>query len=675
MKKAITVLLSITLIGISILSSTFTVQGTQNEGAWMLVEVIDKDCAEDIAKHNKDYEDVYHMEGSYSEGIFSLSSTYIGPSDDYYDPPKIHGEFLAFTAYFSSPPQVIASNDEITINILLSASDNHSFYNPFASVKARIGKNDQAYSRFTNTEGEDSFRSDIHNNYASIDENVTAVAPSGSEGDTLEIGFTLYFGVNMETWYVYEWKEGDDTKLETEQPTATIEPTSTIGPTPTACPANTEEEKLNYILNLYTTRIPKGIASSGPKNNLQFEIDTKVKGIPEHGSKYDKYRCGGYQSLVLNLLNGLKFSKDPCERQLLDNWDYGPIQAWFGGHQAVVFYHKNLPWQMGSIVLDPWLTQTPKTYSFDNWASRFILPSIPDATWFGQGELVDDLMPSYPGIGPSEVFRDDFNKYPIFGNDYEDTKEEDQYIRFTPEESQYVNNLSPEKRAAFDKMSKSEKKQWLKHAMQGYDKIQKVIAQCPLNLYLMDASGNRSGLSGKEILKELPNVSFIILELTDGTNYTEMTYPENAGYTLVLEGTGEGQAHVWQGHTLLLGDTPPPVQQYSFSVSKDEIYQITTDRLGAPMQWDGGSLAPEPVTEISEAFLESLPGLLLPEALDPDNMENEINVNIDAPENESENSTNIWIFLLCGLAIFCFLLAIGLVLVFFVLRKKNKGNQ
>jgi hypothetical protein len=211
--------------------------------------------------------------------------------------------------------------------------------------------------------------------------------------------------------------------------------------------------------------------------------------------------------------------------------------------------------------------------------------------------------------------------------------------------------------------------------MQGHDKIQKVIAQCPLNLYLMDASGNRSGLSGKEILAELPNVSFMILELIDGTNYTEITYPENAGYTLVLEGTGEGQAHVWQGHTLLLGETPPPVQQYSFSVSEGETYQIATDSLGAPMQWAGGSLAPEPVTEISEAFLESLPGLLLPEAIDPDNMENEINVNIDAPENEFDNSTNIWIFLLCGLAIFCFLLVIGLVIVFIVLRKKKKGSQ
>ncbi len=389
---------------------------------------------------------------------------------------------------------------------------------------------------------------------------------------------------------------------------------------------------------------------------------------------YDDFKCGGYQSNVLNLLNGLKFSKDPCERQLLDNWDYGPIQAWYGGHQAVVLYPKGTDWQASSIVLDPWLDQTPKAYSIKDWASNFYPNYTP---WqLGQGELVgEDGIPSYPGLGPSEVYREIHDKYPIFGNDYEDKKEEDQYIRFTPEESQYVGTLSLEKRAAFDKMSKSEKKQWLEHAMQGHDKIQKVIAQCPLNLYLMDGSRNRSGLSGTEILTELPNVSFMILKLTDGTNYTEITYPENAGYTLVLEGTDEGQAHVWQGYTLLLGETPPPVQQYNFSVSKGETYQITTDRLGAPMQWEGGSLSPEPVTEISDALLESLPGLLLPEALDPDNLENEINVNIDATENESENSTKIWIFLLCGLAILCFLLVVGLVIVFVVLRKKKQGNQ
>jgi hypothetical protein len=238
MKKVVSVLMTIALIGFFLVSSTFTVLGNQNEGAWVLVEVIDKDGAEEIAKSNKDYEGVYHIEGNYSRNNYSVTSTYIGPSDDYYDPPKINGESLSFTASFSEPPQVIYADDEITINISLSAVDNHSYFNPFASVKARIGKNDQSYSRFRNEEGEDSFRSDIKNNYASINENVTAVAPGGSEGDILEIGFTLYFGVSFETWYVYEWQMVEGAAPETEQPTPTSEmatPEPYIEPTPENC--------------------------------------------------------------------------------------------------------------------------------------------------------------------------------------------------------------------------------------------------------------------------------------------------------------------------------------------------------------------------------------------------------------------------------------------------------
>lgn len=238
MKKILSVLMNTALIGFFLVSSTFTVQGNQNEGAWVLVEVIDEDCAEEIAKSNEDYEDVYRVEGSYSRNNYSITSTYIGPSDDYYDPPKIHGESLSFTASFSEPPQVIYADQEIPISISLSAVDNHSYYNPFASVKARIGKNDQSYSRFRNEAGEDSFRSDIKDNYASINENVTAVAPGGSEGDILEIGFTLYFGVDLETWYVYEWQMVEGAVPETEQPTPTSEmatPEPYIEPTPENC--------------------------------------------------------------------------------------------------------------------------------------------------------------------------------------------------------------------------------------------------------------------------------------------------------------------------------------------------------------------------------------------------------------------------------------------------------
>jgi len=227
MKKANLALLTIALIGFFLVSSTFTVQGSQNEGAWVLVNVIDIDGAEKIAKDNKDYEGVYHKEGSYSRNNYQQSSTYVGPSDDYYDPPQIHGEGASYRASFSAPPQVIYPDQAITISLSLSGEVNNSYYNPNAFVKAQIAKNDQSYEDFTNANGEGSFKSYVHNDFASFNETVTAIAPGGSEGETLEIRFYFSYAAMMETQYVYEWQMVDGALPEVAEPTPVIEqPTS-----------------------------------------------------------------------------------------------------------------------------------------------------------------------------------------------------------------------------------------------------------------------------------------------------------------------------------------------------------------------------------------------------------------------------------------------------------------
>lgn len=248
MKKASTVLMSLMLMVVIILSNSLTVQGARElqdqEYAWVLVEVIDIDPAEEIAKINKDYEGVYQHEGNYSRNNFSITQTYVGPTDDYYDPPTVHGESISITASFSEPPQVIYPDLKIAIQISLSAADNHSYYNPPSIVKAQISKNDQSYRDFTNADGEGSFRSDINNNYASINEYVTTIAPAGSERDTLEIRVYMSFGHKMETRYIYEWKEASGT--EKEQPTPI--PSNEI-PTVTTQP--------------YTKTLPEGCVDSG----------------------------------------------------------------------------------------------------------------------------------------------------------------------------------------------------------------------------------------------------------------------------------------------------------------------------------------------------------------------------------------------------------------------------
>ena len=55
------------------------------------------------------------------------------------------------------------------------------------------------------------------------------------------------------------------------------------------------------------------------------------------------------------------------------------------------------------------------------------------------------------------------------------------------------------------------------------------------------------------------------------------------------------------------------LQQYSFEVEENMVYQVSTDKLGAPLQWNGGTLQPETITEIFEEWLNSLPDLAVPE--------------------------------------------------------------
>jgi hypothetical protein len=97
--------------------------------------------------------------------------------------------------------------------------------------------------------------------------------------------------------------------------------------------------------------------------------------------------------------------------------------------------------------------------------------------------------------------------------------------------------------------------------------------------------------------------------------------------------------------------------------------------LGAPLQCDGGLLEPEVVTEISDGFLEDLPGLVLPETLEMDGIQIEGHDNNEITENDSGNIRNIWIFLLCGFAFICFLLVVILLIVFLVLRNKQKQKD
>jgi hypothetical protein len=357
------------------------------------------------------------------------------------------------------------------------------------------------------------------------------------------------------------------------------------GPTPTPCPKLSAEKKLAQILDLYSTRIPKGRVSTGAQNNILDALGY---------TGYSDFVCGGYQSQVLAFLDGLKFSADPCEQALLDDWDYGPIQSFGGYHQAVVLYPRGTTWLETGLVLDPWITQSPKVYSMSAWA-----------TSMGG--------PQYHGVSGSEEYTAQ-PQYPTVGGSYTPPGSPS----LTKEETAFIQSLPPEKQEVFRKMSRQDQKRWLRAAMSGRTPLRKVMADCPLNFYLVSPDGARSGFPGGQPLAELDDVTLGRLPLSDGTYWTVLEYPENAGYTLVLEGTGSGQAYVVAGDGVTVEPQRSPAYEYTFSVESGKTYQMVTDRLGQPLVSEGETVQPG-VSQGSEPdWLGSLPGLAAPAEFAPE---------------------------------------------------------
>ncbi len=172
----------------------------KGEYAWVLIEVIDVTNDEAFAQANTS--EVYQISPSYGRGAYSITRTYIGESDDYYDPPYVNGESLTVQANWSTPPNVIGKDDEISLNCSIGVTANtQSAYQFSGSTYAFLDN-----SRLATKDGKTSFNTDYGNGYASESGTVTATLGSGSEGAKKTIYIYFYMSNQLETHYVYEWK-------------------------------------------------------------------------------------------------------------------------------------------------------------------------------------------------------------------------------------------------------------------------------------------------------------------------------------------------------------------------------------------------------------------------------------------------------------------------------------
>lgn len=169
--------------------------------AWVLASVKDDDNAKGWAQANES--PVYSYLPSYGRGSYSMKWTYKGESDDYYDPPYVHGESYTVQAKWSTPPSTLKPGEVLSLNVSLSITANTlSAFKPGGHTRAYLNGID-----FVSSNGKTGGYS-ISPDKTSLNDTVSAAVPAGSQdGDQLELEITFHDSVSMSTTYIYEWKE------------------------------------------------------------------------------------------------------------------------------------------------------------------------------------------------------------------------------------------------------------------------------------------------------------------------------------------------------------------------------------------------------------------------------------------------------------------------------------
>lgn len=133
----------------------------------------------------------------------------------------------------------------------------------------------------------------------------------------------------------------------------------------------TRAENEAYILDQFFDEIPDGQIIEDP-SYLQSALSAVFgAGTANNMTNWTEYACGDYQTRVIAMLDAIRTHPDPEVRARLAGLDYGPVQAYNGGHQAVVLFPRGTDWNETATVLDPWPSQRPDTYTIQEWKERF----------------------------------------------------------------------------------------------------------------------------------------------------------------------------------------------------------------------------------------------------------------------------------------------------------------
>ncbi|MDM7935457.1 MAG: hypothetical protein QUS08_08740, partial [Methanothrix sp.] len=185
--------------------------------------------------------------------------------------------------------------------------------------------------------------------------------------------------------------------------------------------------------------------------------------------------------------------------------------------------------------------------------------------------------------------------------------------KLTQEETNFIKSLPAEKKKIFDKMTPAQRASWVKGKMADQPKGGRAMGYSPLNLYLEDDAGRISGFPGGDPACEIPNTAIRRLMLSDGTYWTELEYPLDASYRLVVEGTGGGEADLLLGFD---GQDERSTYRYSLQSREGMLLEVQTGSGGSTIYTESGPIGPEEIFEAEQEWLDSKPDVVAPQELE-----------------------------------------------------------
>lgn len=272
--------------------------------------------------------------------------------------------------------------------------------------------------------------------------------------------------------------------------------------------AMTQQQALQLIMSRFNNlgtgptegSYPTYVASAGFWNNV-YSVFSDAN---------TPYVCGGWQGTVLDMLDSMRNGTD-TEKQVFQRYDYGPIHAYYGGHQAVVIYPKGTDWQQTGIVLDPWPNQQPETFTIANWKSRF---------WFG--------------VAPSSVYKD---QYPLTGASAYPAPR----LKISQEHMAVLRRLPEQQRNQYLALTNvNDRNAFISNLPPGTTDTTAVAVHSPVQMLITDAQGRRVGWVDQSTWAyEIPGVDVDCFPESGGQHGMVVLLPQG-NYDVQITGTGSG---------------------------------------------------------------------------------------------------------------------------------------